>query len=145
MERRIVNPWTWQDRFGFSQGWTVDEPRSIVFVSGQGPISADGEIVGEKDFEAQTRQVFENLRTVLADADEFEKLMSDPRIITVPPGEETGRFVLETAAKLDAVIVSNNTYIEYYEYYPWIEQRRIPVAVVNGSVLLLDQKMKRAG
>jgi len=85
------------------------------------------------------------MRTVLADADEFEKLMSDPRIITVPPGEETGRFVLETAARLDAVIVSNNTYIEYYEYYPWIEQRRIPVAVVNGSVLLLDQKMKRAG
>lgn len=65
MNRRQVNPWTWQDQFGFSQAWRVDDARSIVFVSGQGPISPDGELVGEGDFEAQTRQVFENLQTVL--------------------------------------------------------------------------------
>jgi len=86
-----------------------------------------------------------SIRSVLADVDEFEKLMSDPRITTVPPGEDINRFVLQKAAELDAVIVSNNTYVEYYEDYPWIEQRRIPVAAVNGSVLLLDSKMKRAG
>jgi hypothetical protein len=85
-----------------------------------------------------------SIRSVLADADEFERLMSDPRIMTVPPGQETSRFVLETARELDAVMVSNNTYVEYYEDYPWIEQRRIPVAAVSGSVLLLDHKMKRA-
>jgi len=84
------------------------------------------------------------IRSVIADADEFERLMSDPRIMTVPPGQDTSRFVLETAARLDAVIVSNNTYVDYYEDFPWIEARRIPVAAVNGAVLLLDQKMKRA-
>ena len=68
MNRQQVNPWTWQDQFGFSQAWRVDGAQSIVFVSGQGPISPDGELVGEGDFEAQTRQVFENLQTVLADA-----------------------------------------------------------------------------
>jgi 2-iminobutanoate/2-iminopropanoate deaminase len=68
MNRRQVNPWTWQDQFGFSQAWRVDDAQSIVFVSGQGPISPDGELVGEGDFEAQTRQVFENLRTVLSEA-----------------------------------------------------------------------------
>ena len=68
MNRRQVNPWTWQDQFGFSQAWRVDDARSIVFVSGQGPISPDGELVGEGDFEAQTRQVFENLQTVLAES-----------------------------------------------------------------------------
>jgi reactive intermediate/imine deaminase len=68
MNKRQVNPWTWQDRFGFSQAWRVDEARSVVFVSGQGPISAEGELVGDGDFEAQTRQVFENLQTVLAEA-----------------------------------------------------------------------------
>ena len=36
-----------------------------MFLAGQAPISAEGELVGEGDFEAQTRQVFENLRTVL--------------------------------------------------------------------------------
>ena len=68
MDKRQVNPWTWQDRLGFSQAWRIDNPRSIVFVSGQAPISADGALVAEGDFEAQTRQVFENLQTVLSEA-----------------------------------------------------------------------------
>lgn len=42
--------------------------RALVFVSGQAPISADGQLVGAGDFEAQTRLVFENLRTVLEEA-----------------------------------------------------------------------------
>ena len=68
MEKRQVNPWTWQDRFGFSQAWRVDGAQSLVFVSGQTALSGEGELVGEGDFEAQTRQVFENLSTVLGDA-----------------------------------------------------------------------------
>ena len=68
MEKAQVNPWTWQDQAGFSQAWKVDDARSVVFVSGQASISADGEVVGEDDFEAQVRQTFENLRTVLGQA-----------------------------------------------------------------------------
>jgi enamine deaminase RidA (YjgF/YER057c/UK114 family) len=65
MERTQVNPWSWQDQFGFSQGWRIDDGRSVIFVSGQGSLSAEGEVLGAGDFEAQTRQTFENLRTVL--------------------------------------------------------------------------------
>jgi reactive intermediate/imine deaminase len=68
VEKRQVNPWTWQDQFGFSQGWRVDGAQSIVFVSGQTALSGEGQLIGEGDFEAQTRQVFENLRTVLDQA-----------------------------------------------------------------------------
>ena len=68
MNRQQINPWTWQDQFGFSQAWRVDDAQSLLFVSGQGPISPDGELVGEGDFEAQTRQVFENLQAVLSAA-----------------------------------------------------------------------------
>jgi 2-iminobutanoate/2-iminopropanoate deaminase len=68
MDKTQINPWTWQDRAGFSQAWRVDGQQSIVFVSGQAPISPDGELVGEGDFDAQTRQVFENLQTVLGEA-----------------------------------------------------------------------------
>jgi len=68
MEKRQINPWTWQDALGFSQAWRVDGAGSFVFVAGQGPISADGELVGSGDFEAQARQTFENLRTVLEQA-----------------------------------------------------------------------------
>jgi enamine deaminase RidA (YjgF/YER057c/UK114 family) len=68
MEKQQVNPWTWQDLAGFSQAWRVDGVSSVVFVSGQAPISAEGELVGEDDFEAQVRTTFENLGTVLEQA-----------------------------------------------------------------------------
>jgi reactive intermediate/imine deaminase len=68
MEKKQVNPWHWQDAAGFSQAWRVDGADSIVFVSGQAAIAADGQLVGEEDFEAQVRQVFENLRTVAEEA-----------------------------------------------------------------------------
>jgi 2-iminobutanoate/2-iminopropanoate deaminase len=64
VDKQQVNPWSWQDRAGFSQAWRVDAAGSVIFVSGQGSISPDGEVVGE-DFEAQARQTLENLRTVL--------------------------------------------------------------------------------
>jgi len=86
-----------------------------------------------------------SIRSLIVDVDEFERLLADSRLITVPVGKDIGRLVLETAGKLDAVIVSNNTYADYYEDYPSTEERRIPVAVVNGRVLLLDHNMKRAG
>jgi 2-iminobutanoate/2-iminopropanoate deaminase len=65
MQRTQINPWSWQDQFGFSQGWRIDDGRSVVFVSGQGALSPEGEAVGAGDFEAQTRQALQNLRTVL--------------------------------------------------------------------------------
>ena len=68
MDRQRINPWRWQDAAGFSQAWRVEGAQAVVFVSGQAPISADGQFVGEGDFDAQVRQVFENLQTVLEQA-----------------------------------------------------------------------------
>ena len=67
MDKRQVNPWTWQDQAGFSQAWRVEGAESVIFISGQAPISADGQLVGD-DFETQARQTFENLQTVLAES-----------------------------------------------------------------------------
>jgi 2-iminobutanoate/2-iminopropanoate deaminase len=67
VDKTQVNPWGWQDQFGFSQAWKVDGAQSLVFVSGQIPAAPDGAIV-EGGFEAQARQVFENLGTVLQQA-----------------------------------------------------------------------------
>lgn len=41
---------------------------NLLFVSGQIPLAADGSVAGE-DITAQTRQVFANLRAVLAQAE----------------------------------------------------------------------------
>jgi enamine deaminase RidA (YjgF/YER057c/UK114 family) len=68
VQKTQINPWTWQDAFGFSQGWRIDGCQSIVFVSGQGSISADHGLMHEGNFAAQARVAFENLRTVLEQA-----------------------------------------------------------------------------
>jgi enamine deaminase RidA (YjgF/YER057c/UK114 family) len=68
MRKTQINPWTWQDRRGFSQGWQVEEGRTLIVVSGQGSVSADGQPLHVDDFPAQVRLTFENLRTVLEQA-----------------------------------------------------------------------------
>ena len=65
MRKTQINPWTWQDQRGFSQAWKVEEGQTVIFVSGQVSASADGQPLHPGDFTAQTRLVFENLRTVL--------------------------------------------------------------------------------
>ncbi len=68
MERRQVNPWSWQERAGFSQAWRVERADTLIYLAGQGPISPEGELVGAGDFEAQVRQTFANIATVLEQA-----------------------------------------------------------------------------
>jgi 2-iminobutanoate/2-iminopropanoate deaminase len=76
MRKQQVNPWTWQNERGYSQAWRVDGADSIVFTAGQVALAADGALVGEGDFEAQCRQVFRNLESVLAQSGaSFENLV----------------------------------------------------------------------
>jgi enamine deaminase RidA (YjgF/YER057c/UK114 family) len=57
--------WDWSIPVPFSQGWRCGD---LIFVGGQ--ISADehGRTVGVGDIAVQTRNVFENIRRVLAEA-----------------------------------------------------------------------------
>ena len=66
--RRFLSPDTLPRPFGYSH--VVDVPAGrIVYVSGQVPLDAAGNLVGEGDSAAQVRQVFENLTAALAAAD----------------------------------------------------------------------------
>jgi enamine deaminase RidA (YjgF/YER057c/UK114 family) len=65
--RRITNPWTWQDQFGFVQANTVAAQR-LVFCAAQASIDADGNPLYAGDLSAQLTQALDNLETVLKDA-----------------------------------------------------------------------------
>jgi reactive intermediate/imine deaminase len=65
MEKTLINPWTWQDAFGFSQAWKVDGAQSMIVISGQASIDGNGEVLHGNDFSAQARLTFENLKTVV--------------------------------------------------------------------------------
>ena len=66
MNRQIINPWTWQENFGFSQAVLVEAPSQTMYVAGQGPIDADGNLVHEGDMAGQSARTMDNVETVLA-------------------------------------------------------------------------------
>jgi enamine deaminase RidA (YjgF/YER057c/UK114 family) len=68
MERRIVNPWTWQDQFGFVQANETSGVERVLLCSGQTSVAADGQPMHEGDMGAQVVQALDNLETVLGEA-----------------------------------------------------------------------------
>ena len=68
MERRIVNPWTWQDEMGYVQANDVSGAQRTIFLSGQGWVDEEGAPVHPGDMEAQLNQTLDNLETVLREA-----------------------------------------------------------------------------
>jgi enamine deaminase RidA (YjgF/YER057c/UK114 family) len=65
MERRTINPWTWQDAMGFSQAMEVGQAKRTLLCSGQTSVDANGTPINAGDMAAQLRQAIANLEAVL--------------------------------------------------------------------------------
>ena len=68
MQRTTINPWTWQDQWGFSQALKVDGGESVIFLAGQTGVDDDGEFIHDGDFAGEVRLMFDNMRRVLEEA-----------------------------------------------------------------------------
>ena len=68
MGRRVINPWTWQDQYGFAQAIEVSGSERALFCAGQTSSDADGNPVHAGDMRAQLGQALDNLETVLREA-----------------------------------------------------------------------------
>ena len=68
MDRTVVNPWEWQDQFGFVQGHVVSGADRTIYCAGQTSVDADGNPLHAGDMAAQARQALDNLVTVLREA-----------------------------------------------------------------------------
>ena len=67
MSKRALQPSAVRARGSYSPGWEVSGGR-LIYVAGQVPWDAEGRTVAPGDAAGQTRQVFENIRAVLAEA-----------------------------------------------------------------------------
>ena len=65
MDRRIINPWSWQDEFGFVQAHEVTGGERVLYCSGQTSVDADGNPLHEGDMRTQLEQCLDNLEVVL--------------------------------------------------------------------------------
>ncbi len=68
MERRVINPWTWQDQFGFVQATEVSGAQRTIFCAGQTSVDDEGRPVHLHDMRSQIIQAMDNLQTVLRQA-----------------------------------------------------------------------------
>ena len=68
--KTMINPPNFTKTVGaYSQGLKVDiGDKAMVFVSGQLAMDADGNPVAPDDISAQTRYIFENIKTILRNA-----------------------------------------------------------------------------
>jgi enamine deaminase RidA (YjgF/YER057c/UK114 family) len=68
VERRIINPWTWQDQRSFVQAHEVGGAGRTIFCAGQASVDEEGTPVHPEDMRAQITQSLNNLETVLREA-----------------------------------------------------------------------------
>jgi enamine deaminase RidA (YjgF/YER057c/UK114 family) len=67
VDQRKINPWTWQDQFGFSQAIEVSGFERVLYCAGQTSSDEQGSTVAG-DMGAQAAKALDNLETVLGEA-----------------------------------------------------------------------------
>lgn len=67
MEKKITNPWKWQDQRSYVQAVEVKNIESTLYVSGQTAINDDG-ISSDEDMESQLIKALRNLEKVINEA-----------------------------------------------------------------------------
>jgi enamine deaminase RidA (YjgF/YER057c/UK114 family) len=68
VESRVINPWSWQDRFGFVQAKEVVGAERTLYCAGQTSVDEHGQPLHDGDMVAQAIQALDNLQTVLREA-----------------------------------------------------------------------------
>lgn len=68
MEKRIFNPWGWQDERSYAQAVEVKNITGTLYCSGQAAIDPNG-ISSNEDMKSQLQQAISNLEKVITTAD----------------------------------------------------------------------------
>lgn len=68
MEKRVINPTSWADSFGFVQANEIVGASQFLKCSGQVAVDPDGTPLHEGDIRAQTVSAWDNLEALLAEA-----------------------------------------------------------------------------
>lgn len=67
MEKRVINPWRWQDERGYVQAVEVKNAEGTLFVAGQAAVHADGRSSTD-DMKTQLILAIHNLEQVIGEA-----------------------------------------------------------------------------
>jgi enamine deaminase RidA (YjgF/YER057c/UK114 family) len=68
MDKKIINPWKWQDKLGFVHGNDITGAKQTLYCAGQVSVDAEGNPIHAGDMAAQLNTAFDNLEEVLRQA-----------------------------------------------------------------------------
>lgn len=68
MNRRTINPWSWQEQFGYSQAVEVSNSSRTLYCAGQTSVDSNGVPVHSGDMKAQLSRALQNLEKVLEES-----------------------------------------------------------------------------
>lgn len=67
MEKRIINPWKWQDERSYVQAVEIKNATSTLYCAGQAAVDENG-VSSKEDMKSQLLQAVANLETVITTA-----------------------------------------------------------------------------
>ncbi len=67
MEKKVINPWQWQEKRSYVQAVEIKQAEGTLYCSGQAAVNADGQSSTE-DMKAQLIQALRNLEQVISEA-----------------------------------------------------------------------------
>jgi len=120
MEKRIINPWKWQNDRNYAQAVEVKNAQSTLYVSGQTAIDDEG-VTSDADMRAQILKTFENLEKVIVQAD----------------------FELKNIVRLNVYTTDHSAFFENFDIWQhWITQHGIQQASTVIEVKTLFETLK---
>jgi enamine deaminase RidA (YjgF/YER057c/UK114 family) len=120
MEKRIINPWKWQDERNYAQAVEVKNAQSTLYVSGQTAIDDDG-ISSDADMRTQIIKTLENLEKVIHQAD----------------------FELKNIVRLNVYTTEHSELFENFDVLQnWISENGIQQATTVMEVKTLFETLK---
>jgi 2-iminobutanoate/2-iminopropanoate deaminase len=120
MEKREINPWTWQNDRNYVQAVEVKNVQSTLYCAGQAAVHADG-ISSNADMKTQLLLAMQNLEQVIS---------------------ESG-YELKNIVRLNVYTTSNEEFMPHFEILKeWIAKSGIRQALTLFQVTELFETLK---
>lgn len=120
MEKRIINPWEWQNGRNYVQGVEVKNVQSTLYCAGQAAVEADG-TSSTGDMETQLKLAIHNLEQVISQAG----------------------YELSNIVRLNVYTTSHEEFFPHFHILQdWISQHGIKQASTFFEVKVLFETLK---
>lgn len=82
-----------------------------------------------------------SLKYEIDDPEQLEGLLQAQSIRQAPANTQADYFILKTSEEYKSKIVSNDMFEQYKKEFSWIQERRVPLMIINGKVELYEEQL----